>query len=234
MPKNFRIVYTPTNRRCSCGKLMHNHQYTPWKMDKVYPFFKLRLRCPECGVTIGPDLDGITKKGCNYTNDIRSVALDISTVEHISYEKISDFIEQVKHIKIPRQNVYNYKIDECESYLVEKEAKIQEELEKQGIESSGFIGHDESFLKICGIKFVYMAMLDSTNQSIINDTIMPEKDFSDFLEDFITFSLKDLSVYSNPNTANPPHHLLLPDLKKDTLTGDGYPAYPGIAKKNII
>ena len=73
----------PTNRQCSSGKSKYNHQYTSWKMDKTYPLFKLRLRCPECGVTIGPDLDGIAKKGCNYTNDIRSVALDISTVEHI-------------------------------------------------------------------------------------------------------------------------------------------------------
>ena len=94
LPKNFRIVYAPSNRQCNCSNLMHNHQYVPWMMDKTYPLFKLRLICPECGVTIGPDLDGIAKKGCNYTNDIRSVGLDISAVEHISYEKISDFIEE--------------------------------------------------------------------------------------------------------------------------------------------
>ena len=73
-------------------------------------------------------------------------------------------------------------------------------------------------------------MLDSNNQSIINDNYIPEKDFPDFLEDFITFSLKDLSIYSDPNIPNPQSHLSLPDLKKDTLIGDGYRAYPGIAK----
>ena len=51
------------------------------------------------------------------------------------------------------------------------------------------------------------------------------------LETFIIYSLKDLSVYNDPNTPNPPHPLLLPDLKKHTLIGDGLPEYPGIAKK---
>ena len=231
LPKNFLIVYVPTNRRCECGSQMHNHQYTPWMMDMIYPFTKLRLKCPECGKTIGPDLDGIANKGCNFTQDIQSVGLNISAVEHISYEKISDFIEEETHVKITRQSVYNHKIAECEEYIEQKERKIQEELEKQGIENTGFVGHDEAFFRINGKKYAYLTLLDSTNQSIINDNIMPEKDFSDYLEDFINYSLKDLSVYHNPTTPNPPHPLLLTDLRKHTLTGDGYRAYPGIAER---
>ena len=74
-------------------------------------------------------------------------------------------------------------------------------------------------------------MLDSNNQYIINDNIIPEKDLSEFLETFITFSLKDLSVYRDPNTPNPRSYLFLPNLKKDTLIGDGHRAYPRIAKR---
>ena len=75
-------------------------------------------------------------------------------------------------------------------------------------------------------------MLDSNNRRIINDQLVPANEYRDLLETFITFSLKDLSVYNDPNTPNPPHPLLLPDLKKDTLIGDGLSEYPNIAKKN--
>ena len=74
-------------------------------------------------------------------------------------------------------------------------------------------------------------MIDSTNQKIINDQLIPEEEYRQFLETFIIYSLKDLSIYSDPNTPNPTHPVFLPDLKKHTLTGDGLPEYPSIAQK---
>lgn len=62
-------------------------------------------------------------------------------------------------------------------------------------------------------------MLDSTNQKIINDQLISEDQYREFLETFITYSLKDLSIYNNPDTPNPLHPSSLPDLKKHTLTG---------------
>ena len=74
-------------------------------------------------------------------------------------------------------------------------------------------------------------MVDSNNQMIMNDQLVREDEYRNLLETFIIYSQKDLSVYQDPNTPNPPHPLLLPDLKKDTLIGDGLAEYPAIAKK---
>ena len=74
-------------------------------------------------------------------------------------------------------------------------------------------------------------MIDSNNQHIINDQIIPESEYRDLLETFIIYSQKDLSAYNDPNTPNPRHPLLLKDLKKHTQIGDGLPEYPKIAKK---
>lgn len=74
-------------------------------------------------------------------------------------------------------------------------------------------------------------MIDSNNQSIINNQIIPENEYRDFLETFIIYSQKDLSPYKDPNTLNPRHPLLLTDLKKNTLIGDELKEYPIIAKK---
>ena len=59
-----------------------------------------------------------------------------------------------------------------------------------------------------------MAMVDSNNQMIMNDQLVQEDEYRNLLETFIIYSQKDLSVYQDPNTPNPPHPLLLPDLKK--------------------
>lgn len=74
-------------------------------------------------------------------------------------------------------------------------------------------------------------MIDSNNQSIINDQIIPENEYRDFLETFIIYTQKDLSPYKDPNILNLTYPLLLTDLKKDTLTEDGLKEYPIIAKK---
>ena len=60
-------------------------------------------------------------------------------------------------------------------------------------------------------------MIDSNNQCIINDQIIPKNEYRDFLETFIIYSQKDLSPYKDPNTLNPRHPLLLTELKKNTL-----------------
>ncbi len=67
---------------------------------------------------------------------------------------------------------------------------------------------------------------------ILNDQIIKAEDFDKyFIEIFMTYSLKDLTAYSNPNIPNPKHPLLLGDLKKDKMITDGYATYVPIIEK---
>ena len=47
----------------------------------------------------------------------------------------------------------------------------------------------------------------------------------------MTYSLKDLKAYSNPNIPNLKHSLLSYDLKKDTMIIERYTAYMPIIEK---
>ena len=88
------------------------------------------------------------------------------------------------------------------------------------------------FFFINGEKYVRTTSIDSQNHMILNDQIIKAEDFDKyFIEIFITYSLKDLTAYSNPNTPNPKHPLLLCDLKKDAMITDGYAAYVPIIEK---
>ena len=113
-----------------------------------------------------------------------------------------------------------------------KEEKILKILKERNIEFSGIVGYDESFFFINGEKYVRTTSIDSQNHMILNDQIIKAEDFDKyFIEIFITYSLKDLRAYSNPNILNPKHPLLLCDLKKDTMITDGYAAYVPIIEK---
>ena len=131
---------------------------------------------------------------------------------------------------ISRQNAYNLHKQIADEYLSLKEDKINEKLKEKNIDPTGYPGHDEAFCSSDRVKYSYFAMIDSNNQMTINDSPFLEENYHDFLPGFIKFSQKDLTVYANPYSSNPPHPLLLPDFKKDTLIGDGLRDYPRIAK----
>ena len=230
-PSDIKIIYEMSNPICECGSKLHKHDLINWNMDKKYPIFKYRYICPKCKKTIITPLEDIVKKGCNYTEDIRVMTMNLYSKEHISYANATRFLNETYNLSLSRQSIYNFNDKESEKYIAKKEEKIQEKLNEKNIEPTGFPGHDESFLTINGEKYAFLAMIDSNNQSIINDQIMPENEYRDFLETFIIYSQKDLSPYKDPNTPNPRHHLLLTDLKKDTLIGDGLKEYPIIAQK---
>ena len=116
--------------------------------------------------------------------------------------------------------------------MSKKEEKINQIIKERNIEFSGIIGYDESFFFINGEKYVRTTSIDNKNHMILNDQIIKAEDFDKyFIEIFMTYSLKDLTAYSNPNTPNPKHPLLLSDLKKDTMITDGYAAYVPIIEK---
>ena len=230
-PEDIRIVYEMTDPICKCGNKLHKHEIIDWEMDKKYSIYKYRYKCPKCSKTIITPLPEIVGKSCCYTNEFKEIVTNLYSKEHIAYSNAAKFINEKYDLNMSRQTVYNYNDTESEKYLTQKETIIEEKLEENNIELTGFPGHDEAFFKINGEKHTLLAMVDSNNRRIINDQIVLEEEYRDLLETFIIYSQKDLSVYQDPNTPNPPHPSLLPDLKKHTLIGDGLAEYPAIAKK---
>ena len=230
-PEDIRVVYEMTDPVCECKTKLHKHQIISWNMDKKYPIYKYQYKCPKCGKTIVTPLPDIADKGCNYTNEFKEEVVNLYSKEHIAYGNCAKFINEKHDINMNRQTVYNYNDKESDDYYNQKEKIIEEKMKDKNIEPTGFPGHDEAFLRINGVKYSLLTMLDSNNQAIINDQLIPEDEYRNFLETFITYSQKDLSAYNDSNTPNPRHPSLVPFNKKETLIGDGLREYPGIAKK---
>ena len=235
MPDFILIVYEMFNPICPyCGSKLHRHEIKDWEMNKKTKVYKQRYKCTNksCSKTVTTELPDIVDKHCNYTKDIKKIGNELEDLEHISYEKKAELIEKRYGVKIPRQTVQYHESLKSEEYLSKKEEKIRQMLKERNIEFSGIIGYDESFFSINGEKYVRTTSIDSQNHMILNDQIMKAEDFDKyFIEIFMTYSLKDLTAYSNQNLPNPKHPLLLRDLKKDTMITDGYTAYVPIIEK---
>lgn len=202
LPDFALIIYEMFNPVCPhCGAKLHRHEIKEWKMNKKTVLYKQRYKCtnPECSKTVTTELPGLVDKYCNYTKDIRRIGNELEDLEHISYEKKAELIEKRHGVKIPRQTVHYHESTKSEQYLSKKEEKIRQLLKEKNIEFSGIMGYDESFLFINGEKYVRTTSIDSQNHMILNDQIMKAEDFDKyFIEIFMTYSLKDLTVYSNP------------------------------------
>ena len=89
-----------------------------------------------------------------------------------------------------RQNTYICNDKKSDEYQSKKDELIQEKLIENNVEKSGYYGHDEAFLRINGKKFSFLAMLDSVNQNIVNNQLIPEDKYRDLLDVFIPLLFK--------------------------------------------
>ena len=195
-------------------------------------YLVIYYKCRTCGKTIITPLNDIVDKYSSYTNDTKNLVVNIYSNEHISYANATKLINEDQGLNISKQSIIIIWIKLMIIYWKRKKS-LNKNLKKKILIYQDFQDiHDEAFCRINGEKYSFLAMVDSNNQRIINDQLIPEEEYRDLLETFITYSLKDLSSYNNPDKPNPPHPILLPDLKKDTLIGDGLKEYPTIAKKN--
>ena len=232
MPREVKIIYDMTERTCYCGGKLHKHEIKPWKMDKLFPIFKQRYKCQKCGKTITTPLNGIVDKHCNYTTRIMNLILNIDSIEHTSYKNKAKLLQKEWKLNIHRSTAYLHKKNKYSQYSQAKWKGIKKLLKERNLECSGVYCYDEEFIGNKNQKYARLSLIDANTRVTINDLKIPKEEFtSDFVKIFLQYSLKDLSVYSNPTRPNPLHPLLLPDLKKEVIVTDGDNAYPKILKE---
>lgn len=181
----------PDDIYCECGSNTHKHVIVGWKMDNKYPIFINIIHiCPNCGKSLKPEMEGIVEHGCCYTREVRYYIEEMCSKEHISYGKVAELINDEYGLNISRQNVFYAHKQNADEYLSAKEDKIKERLNEENIEATGFPGHDEGFCSSDREKYAYLAMLDSNNQMIINDSLFLEENYRDYLSGFIEYSQK--------------------------------------------
>ena len=160
------------------------------------------------------------------------LALPIDSIEHTFYRNKYILFNIELGVIMYKSTAYCHKIKRFGHYPLAKIKGIQNLLKEKNIQLSGVYNYDEEFIGDKNQDYVRLTLIDANTLVIINHLKIPKEMFDPyFIEIFLKYSLKDLSVYSDPTRPNPRHPLLLPDLKKFVIVTDGDKAYPKILEK---
>ena len=160
-------------------------------------------------ITDKTNLEDFVDENCKYSNFLADLIVQLESIEQISCEKISEIIELILGIKIPRQRVHDLFDKRIDEYLSMSIQELQEKIFEGKIEFSGFVHYDEEFLWIKHQPYVRLTLLDAENRLIIEDSVIPREFFTkNFIKEFLETSLRNLEV--------------------KTIITDGYRAYASI------
>ena len=149
------------------------------------------------------------EKNHKYSKFLANIIVLLSSIEHISYEKVSDILKLFFNIDIDRRRVYDLYAENVKEFIYKNLDEIENDLRNGNMPFSGIISYDEEFIWIKHQPYVRLTVIDTKFRIIIADVIIPREYFSaEYIKQFLKASLYGLDV--------------------DTIITDGYRAYPEI------
>lgn len=159
--------------------------------------------------TVTSDISMYREKNHKYSKFLANIIVLLSSIEHISYEKVSDILKLFFNIDIDRRRVYDLYAENVKEFIYKNLDEIQYDLRNGNMPFSGIISYDEEFIWIKHQPYVRLTVIDTKFRIIIADVIIPREYFSaEYIKQFLKASLYGLEV--------------------DTIITDGYRAYPEI------
>ena len=157
--------------------------------------------------TITTDISMYREKNHKYSKFLANIIVLLSSIEHISYEKVIDILKLFFNIDIDRRSVYDLYAENVKEFIYKNLDEIQNDLRNGNIPFSGIISYDEEFIWIKHQPYVRLTVIDTKFRIIIADVIIPREYFSaEYIKQFLKASLYGLEV--------------------DTIITDGYRVYP--------
>lgn len=159
--------------------------------------------------TVTTDISAYRGKNHKYSKFLANIIVLLSSIEHISYEKVSDILKLFFNIDIDRRRVYDLYAENVKEFIYKNLDEIQNDIRNGNMPFSGIISYDEEFIWIKHQPYVRLTVIDTKFRIIIADVIIPREYFSaEYIKQFLKASLYGLEV--------------------DTIITDGYRAYPEI------
>lgn len=210
--KKHKVVYLKSVELCPvCGSKLNNNGTDEFLLNKIREIRKQKYVCKdkECKSHTIASLEKFIDKHCNYTRILREFSLSIGLIDHLSYGKLSELMELVEDIRLPRSTVHYHEKTVAEDYLAKKEKEIAKMLKELGIEPEGVYHYDEQVLWVNTHLKLRMTIIDASNNLIINEIVVDSEDFDkNTIKKFLKGSLKGL--------------------KLKAIVTDGHQAYPSI------
>jgi len=177
-----------------CGGDLSANGHFGVSVNKCIDVEKQQYLCKDCNASLVVQPEHIDKCCC-YMKETALQGLNIGLIDYISLEKMSEIIELIYGHAPARQTILNHIDNNSEEFFEKEEKKIQEELEKAGIEPSGVYHYDEQYLFVSTELYLRLSILDNKTKMIIAEELVSSKEFNKkFVKKFITSNLDDLPL----------------------------------------
>jgi len=177
-----------------CGGELNANGHYEVSVNKCINVKKQQYLCKDCNESLVVEPEHI-EKNCCYMKETTVQGLNIGLVDHLSYEKMSEIIEQMHGHAPTRQTVLNHVEKNEEEFLEKEEKKLKKALKKAEIKPSGVYNYDEQYLFINGKLYIRLTILDNKTKMIIASDLIPSIEFNkDFVERFLKNSFESLPL----------------------------------------
>ena len=117
--------------------------------------------------------------------------MNLATIEHISYQKMSEIVELFTGIEVSRQRIFDIIERNFDSFYNECFDEINKEIKESGINPSEVVHYDEEFIWINHQPHVRLTIINALNRVVIADNIIPRDSFNTgYIKLFLKRSLR--------------------------------------------
>lgn len=197
-PEEYKIFISTSNEYMEDNSQLFKNGYIKEQidnLDNVYIYkHKVKTSENECNY-FTTSMSPYRGKNEKYSYFLRNLIMDLSSIEYLSYQKMSEIIELFTGIKVSRQRIFDIIENNFDLYCNECFEEIRKEIENLGINLNESIHYDEQFLWINHQPYVRLTLIDALNRIVIADEIIPREIFNGkYIKHFLKTSLKDLNV----------------------------------------
>ena len=159
--------------------------------------------------TVTADISMYREENHKYSKYLSNMAVLLSSIEHISFEKMAEILNLFLGVNIDRRRVYELYANNVKEFIYKNIDEIRKDIRNGNMPFSGVISYDEEFIWIKHQPHVRLTIIDNKSRIIIADVVIPREYFTaKYIKQFFKVSLDGLKV--------------------DTIITDGYRAYPEI------
>ena len=210
-PDRIKIVLIDVNQQ---NKLLNNdfnrngtRNYDLDNLDNIY--VQKYINKHDSSNTDFTNLKSYVKPTEKYSKYIKDLIVDILSIVDIPFEKLSELINRINGIEIPKERICEIYQDHVRWKIFNDIEEIQNEIQNGNIELSGVIHYDEQFLWVKHQPYARLTIIDAGSRVILQDIVIPREKFNKyFIKKFLTESIEGFEI--------------------DTIITDGYRAYNSI------
>ena len=165
-------------------------------LDHIY-VQKYILKSPDGDIRETTELIEIRDENDKYSHFLRNLILEHYYINHMSFENISEFLKLNYDLDIDAKRVCDLYYKTVDSFITKKVEDVEEDIKNGKIELGQVGNYDEEFTWYNHQPVVRLTLLDYKTKLILNDIIIPRKEFNrEYIKMFIQESIEGLDYHT--------------------------------------